>query len=73
MDLTMFQLKLLILGLRFEAKTGMLMTSPTKVNSAKMAKEFLGIPIKKRIPKADLADMLQKVYDAAFAEVNNLN
>ncbi len=43
----------------------MLMTSPSKVNSAHLAKDFLGIDRKCRVDKTLLAEWLQLVKDAA--------
>jgi hypothetical protein len=74
MDLSMLQLRLLIIGLRFEKKTGMLMTSPSKANSAKIAKAFLGLPVNKKIDKGVLADMLEQAKneaEKAIAENNH--
>jgi hypothetical protein len=65
-NLSMMQLSMLIIGLNFEAKNrGMLMTSPSKVNSAHVAKDFLGIDRKCKVDKAKLAEWLQLVKDKA--------
>ncbi len=66
-ELSFMQLSLLIIGLKFEGKSGMLMTSPSKANSAHIAKDFLGIDRKCRVEKIQLAQWLQIVKDAAMA------
>ena len=59
MQLTLLQLKVLITGLKFEAKTGMRMSG--KVNSYAIAKSFLGLPKNSRPKKDELIEALQQV------------
>lgn len=62
--LSRIQLSMLIIGLKFESKSGMLMTSRNKVDSPKLAKQFLGIDTKCKVEKGKLAEWLQLVKDA---------
>lgn len=68
MQLTILQLRVLITGLKFEAKTGMKMTN--RVNSSLIAKRFLGIPDKSRVKKEDLVKQLEQVlwYSTNYKE-----
>lgn len=47
-QLNLFQAKMLLIGLKFEGKTGMKMTS--KVNSKKLAADLLGLPVRSKYP-----------------------
>jgi hypothetical protein len=60
--MTLFQAKLALIGLRFEAKTGMKMTS--KVNTYRMVATALGYPKNARPNKEQLIIELE----AAIAE-----
>lgn len=46
--MTLFQARLALIGLKFEAKTGMKMSS--KVNTKKLVAEALGLPVKTKYP-----------------------
>lgn len=67
MQLTLLQLRVLITGLKFEAKTGMKMSG--KVNSALIAKRFLGHPDKARIKKDVLVEELERVLTDVEAQM----
>lgn len=47
-ELTLFQAKFLLIGLKFEAKTGMKMSG--KVNSKQIAASALGLPSRSKYP-----------------------
>lgn len=68
MQLTLLQLKVLITGLKFEAKTGMKMTN--KVNSSLIAKRFLGIPEKARTKKEVLVEQLERVLATELESIS---
>jgi hypothetical protein len=68
MDLSVFQLRILITGLKFEAKTGMKMSS--KVNSSLIAKSFLGLPLNSRPKKEHLIAALEQVLAEAEMELS---
>lgn len=55
--MTLFQAKLALIGLRFEAKTGMKMTS--KVNTYRMVATALGYPKNARPSKEQLITELE--------------
>jgi len=55
--MTLFQAKMLLTGLKFEAKTGMKMTS--KVNTYRIAADILGYPKNSRPSKEQLIRELE--------------
>lgn len=59
-QLTLFQAKLALIGLRFEHKSGMKMTS--KVNTKKLVAEALGLPVRSKYP------VLIEALEAAIKE-----
>ena len=55
--MTLFQARIALIGLQFEAKTGMKMTS--KVNTYRMVADALGYPKRSRPSKEELIENLQ--------------
>lgn len=67
--MTLFQARIALIGLRFEIKTGMLMTDPRKANTYRLVATALGYPKNARPAKALLADQLEEVINAMTAEM----
>ena len=59
--MTLLQLKVLLIGLKFEARSGMKMTS--KVNTYRLAASVLGYPVKARPAKAELIEGLERLVN----------
>ena len=66
--MTLFQARIALIGLRFELKTGMLMTDPRKANTYRLVATALGYPKNARPSKALLADQLEAVINEMTAE-----